>query len=189
MLFELRTYDFAPGKALDYLTLFGREGLPLITRHLPLAGYWMTEIGALNRLRHLWIYQDFADRTARRERLLADKDWMIGFLPKGLSRIERQASQLMKARPASQQLDEFAASADRTHESVAVDTPLLKSGFASLLSAASPAIVIKEPVLQFSVIAGAGTGSQIALIEGYREDVVADASDFEILRSASFSPL
>ena len=75
MIFEWRTYRFAPGRAAAYLAAFQSEGLPLVTRHLPLLGYWMTESGRLNVLHHLWVYADLDDRAACRASLSADADW------------------------------------------------------------------------------------------------------------------
>ena len=57
MLFELRTYDLKPGKAPAYLEFFRTFGVRLVTRHLPMGGYWMVESGRLNRIEHLWITQ------------------------------------------------------------------------------------------------------------------------------------
>ena len=91
MILDLRTYDFAPGDALRYLGVFGPEGLPLISAHLSLVGYWMSEVGALNRLRHLYVYDDLDDRTRRRAGMLADERWTKGFLPQGMALIRRQA--------------------------------------------------------------------------------------------------
>ena len=58
--------------------------MPLITRHLPLVGYWLTEVGPLNRIEHLWAYESLADRAARRGRLMGDTEWTGGFLPRGM---------------------------------------------------------------------------------------------------------
>ena len=72
MILELRTYDHAPLDAQRYLALFRADGLPLITRHLPLVGYWPTEGGPLNRIEHPWAHESLADRAARWGRLMGD---------------------------------------------------------------------------------------------------------------------
>jgi hypothetical protein len=92
MIHEFRIYDFAPGAAQGYLKLFQSEGLPLITRHLPLLGYWFAESGTLNRLVHLWVYESAQDRVRRRASLLSDRNWVEEFLPKGMPMIQRQES-------------------------------------------------------------------------------------------------
>ena len=105
MIFEWRTYRFAPGAAAAYLATFQAEGLPLVTRHLPLLGYWLTECGRLNVLHHFWVYADLDDRAARRAALAADADWSAGFGPRAFPMIERQearsASPRRSRRPAT----------------------------------------------------------------------------------------
>lgn len=96
MLLVLRTYDFSPGFALEYLEIFSRENLPLITRYLPLVGCCVTEVGVLSQVRHAWIYSDFADRTERRTKLVSDKDWTEGFLSRGMALISRQEPSFLR---------------------------------------------------------------------------------------------
>ena len=74
MLFELRTYDLKPGKAPVYLEFFRTAGVALVTRHLPMMGYWMVESGRLNRIEHLWAYRDMAERDACRAGLAEQDD-------------------------------------------------------------------------------------------------------------------
>lgn len=132
MLFELRTYDYAPGDALRYLEIFAAEGLPLITRHLPLAGYWLSEVGVLNRLRHLWVYRDLADRAGRRRRLMSDTEWTKDFLPRGMALIRRQVNQLIVVDELSDTARAIVAAADRSHGGRAAIASPLREDWASL---------------------------------------------------------
>lgn len=111
MLYEWRTYHFAPGAALRYLDAFKDEGLPLVTRHLPLLGYWLTEFGRLNVLHHLWVYDDFADRAACRRALAADTDWTEGFGPRAFPMIAAQETLLLTREVSSPELDAAVAGA------------------------------------------------------------------------------
>jgi hypothetical protein len=95
MLYDLRIYDFRPGDLARYVAVFGSDGLPLITRHLPLVGYFTAETGTLNRAFHLWAYTDLEDRAARRRRLYEDGEWTKGFVPQGMPLIDRQANILL----------------------------------------------------------------------------------------------
>lgn len=180
MIFELRTYDFAPGNALKYLDLFSREGVHLITRHLPMAGYWLTEIGALNRIRHAWIYRDLAERTAKRQAFMADTEWTAGFLPRGMALIARQESQLLQLTETSEMAKAVLGTAGGQIDPLPKGAPVLADGWVSLRSEAAGADVAGQ------VIAGAGRGSTIAFAR--EADPTATGAD-EVLRRCSFSPL
>ena len=58
MIIDLRTYTVAPGKVAAYLDLYEREGYPIHCRHQgePL-GYYLSEIGTLNQVVHIWKYE------------------------------------------------------------------------------------------------------------------------------------
>lgn len=194
MLYELRTYDFAPGDAIRYLDLFRREGLPLITRSLPLCGYWLTEIGALNRLHHLWVYQDFSDRTAKRAAFTADTEWTEGFLPRGLAMIRRQESRLLDLVKGSASLHAVAADAARPHAAESVDKPLLASSWA-VLSFGGTSTDTRIPGLigAWKVVAGDGRGSIVALAQFDAAATIstdgATALQTDVCRPCGFSPL
>ena len=184
MILEWRTYDFAPGDAQHYLALFQSEGLPLITVHLPLLGYWTTEIGPLNRLHHAWAYRDVDDRTARRARFLSDPDWTQGFLPRGISLIRSQASRLVAVETTSSAFDAAADAADRHHDAHP-DTATSGEGWRSLwtgIDVVPPA----DALFAGRVIAGAPPGSRLAL--SATPDPTAGAPQ-EILRPTPWSPL
>ena len=76
MIVEQRTYTFAPGLLGPFLELYENEGLALQRSYLgPLVGYYVTEIGQLNRTVSMWAYEDLADRTTRRDKLFSDPNW------------------------------------------------------------------------------------------------------------------
>lgn len=76
MLVELRTYTVAHGKMEDYLERYERAGLPILQRHLgPLVGCYLSEIGPLNQVLHVWAYESLADRERRRAALDSDPEW------------------------------------------------------------------------------------------------------------------
>lgn len=60
------------------LALYEMYGFAAQKRHLgePLA-YLTTETGDVNTFVHIWVYQDAADRTRRRNALMQDADWRI----------------------------------------------------------------------------------------------------------------
>ncbi|WP_102227132.1 NIPSNAP family protein [Acidimangrovimonas sediminis] len=133
MIYELRSYDFDPAGAPRYLALFQSEGLPLVTRHLPLLGYWLTETGGLNRLHHLWVYRDLEDRAACRAGASRDKGWTQGFAPRAFPMIRRQTSCLMTLEVGSEALRRAEEAARRAHGPVAASAPVTGPGWAMLL--------------------------------------------------------
>ncbi len=176
MILELRTYDFAPGDALRYLSIFAPEGLPLITRHLPLAGYWLSEVGALNRIRHLWVYRDLDERTARRAAFMADTEWTEGFLPRGMALIRRQATQLIAPDAAS---DAARAVLEAPHQAhPAHEGPMLRDGWLALAQAPLDGALFTGTVV---------AGEEVATTLSVAASSIMPA--LELMRPCAFSPL
>jgi len=77
VIIDLRTYTVAPGKIAAYLELYEREGYPIHCRHQgEPVGYFVSEIGTLTPVVHLWKYESMADRERRRAGLESDPDWI-----------------------------------------------------------------------------------------------------------------
>lgn len=76
MILEERDYRLVPGMLGTFLQTYQRLGLPVQVRYLgEPVGFFTTDIGELNRVVSMWRYEDYADRSARRERMLADPEW------------------------------------------------------------------------------------------------------------------
>jgi hypothetical protein len=77
MLVDIRRYTIVPGMLKAYLEVYERHGLPVQRRHVgdPL-GYFISEVGELNQVVHLWGYEDAADRQQRRAQMERDPDWV-----------------------------------------------------------------------------------------------------------------
>ena len=101
VLFEMRTYTLRPGRVAAYVADFEQRGLPVISRYAHLVAYWITEVGTLHQVIHVWRYQDAAHRATQRARLYADTDWVDGYLPRSLDDVITQQSQLLTAAPFS----------------------------------------------------------------------------------------
>ena len=54
-IYELRTYAIRPDKFGEYLKLM-EENIDLRTAHSKLLGFWITELGGINEVNHLWEY-------------------------------------------------------------------------------------------------------------------------------------
>jgi hypothetical protein len=76
MIVDVRTYTLIPRKMATYLELFEKHALPVMQRHgLELMGYYMSHIGPLNQVVHLWRYASLADMEAKRTARDADPAW------------------------------------------------------------------------------------------------------------------
>jgi hypothetical protein len=77
VIVEERTYILHTGAdPNEYLEAYENIGLPAQKPILGgFIGYFITEIGPLNQLTHLWGYTDLEDRRIRREKLAQDPEW------------------------------------------------------------------------------------------------------------------
>jgi hypothetical protein len=76
MIVDVRTYTLIPRKQAKYLELFENHALPVTKRHgLELMSYYVSYIGALNQVVHLWRYDSLADMEKKRAARDADPAW------------------------------------------------------------------------------------------------------------------
>lgn len=195
MIYEWRSYRFAPGQAMAYLAAFRAEGLPLVARHLPMLGYWLTECGRLNMLHHLWVYRDLEDRAARRLRLAADADWTAGFGPRAFPMIAAQESLFLAPEAGSPRLAAAEAAAGAPLPTPPGDAPALAPAWFALEISEGPLPPAEglETVALWRVAAGGRPGRRLRLLRGETADESLRASGpaelRELLRPAGFSPL
>ncbi|MGE0796952.1 MAG: NIPSNAP family protein [Lautropia sp.] len=83
MIYELRQYTLAPGSAGDYLKKNETIGRKIRgDKYGKLEGYWVTEFGTLDRLVHLWEYEDLNQRERLRLDLTQNEAWKRDYIPK-----------------------------------------------------------------------------------------------------------
>ncbi len=76
MLIDHRVYRIRPGQAPAQLDLYGKFGYPIQLRYMGEPHYYLvSETGQLNTLVHGWIYENAADREAKRAQLAQDPEW------------------------------------------------------------------------------------------------------------------
>jgi hypothetical protein len=76
MIVDVRTYTLIPRKMAIYLELFEKHALPVMKRHgLDLMGYYVSHIGPLNQVVHIWRYDSLADMERKRTARDADPAW------------------------------------------------------------------------------------------------------------------
>jgi NIPSNAP len=100
VIVEMREYTLHSGKVPEYLQLYEREGLEIQRAILgQLVGYYVTEVGdAVNQVVHLWAFESFEDRDARRQRLAADPGWQ-SYLQKMRPMLAGQRNRIMRPAP------------------------------------------------------------------------------------------
>lgn len=78
MIVEERTYVLHTEVRLnEFLSTYETEGLPVQLEILNgFLGYFVTEIGTLNQVVHMWAYKDLEDRRERRIRLHENAQWL-----------------------------------------------------------------------------------------------------------------
>lgn len=191
MFYELRIYDLVAGRAPEYLELFRTVGVPHVTRHLPMAGYWLTDTGALNRIYHMWIYASLEERAAARVGLGADRDWNEGFVPKGFPLILMQENMLMRCEQSSDLLDRVTADRLQPHAVQAPTEPMFGPRLLSLTF--GDGAVVGTRIGQWRILSGTRPGAQVSLFAHDAGDdpfATAEGADrHELLRPLSLSPL
>jgi len=96
MIVDVRTYTLVPRKMAKYLELFEAHALPLMRRHhLELMGYYVSHIGPLNQVVHLWRYASLADMEQKRAARDADPDW-AAFLARTEGMVLWQDNKIMR---------------------------------------------------------------------------------------------
>ena len=76
MIVEERVYTLQVGKAKEWLDYYEQYGWPVQQRHLGRCiGFFVTELGTLNQVVHLWAYDDLAHRERARATMVQDPDW------------------------------------------------------------------------------------------------------------------
>lgn len=97
MIVEQRTYTLHPPKLRLWVDVYEKYGLPIQKRHLgPLIGFFVSEIGPLNQVVHLWSYESLADRETRRATMVKDPEWPEFLKRAGeLNAIQAQESKIL----------------------------------------------------------------------------------------------
>ena len=96
MIIEMRTYDLLPGTVGKVEELFA-AGLPHRSKFSPLAAFWHTDVGPLNRVIHCWPY----DSLDERERIRVEARDGVNWPPKISEYVVAQESKILTPAPYS----------------------------------------------------------------------------------------
>ena len=78
MIVEHRTYTIKALHTGAFLQLYERAALPLQKQYLGhLIGFYVSELGPLNEVVHLWGFASLAERERRRALMEADPAWPL----------------------------------------------------------------------------------------------------------------
>src|SRR6267143_1206859 len=94
MIVEFRTYTLQPGSVATVEERFG-QALPNRAKLSPLAAFWHTEVGPLNRIIHVWPYENFEERT----RIRAESQKLEGWPPNIREFVTEQKSEIFPPVP------------------------------------------------------------------------------------------
>lgn len=93
---ECRSYLLKVGTTDRYLGLYEAIGYPVQRDYLgePI-GFFVTEVGTLNKVMHMWGYDSLDARAERRSRLFADPRW-LEFLKQSWPLVESQTTEILR---------------------------------------------------------------------------------------------
>lgn len=187
MIHEWRSYRLKPGAAADYLALLADEGLPLVTRHLPLTGYWLGETGPLNTIHHLWSYAGWAEREACRAALATEEAWVKGFIPRAFALVEEQCNRFLRLTASSPVFDAALARHRQPHPARVAGAPLFAGECAALVTG----LAVPDAVAVWEAVSGEPAGP-LSLLPRGADPVPAEpfsGAGHVVLRPLAFSPL
>ncbi|MBB5464178.1 hypothetical protein HDG32_000271 [Paraburkholderia sp. CI2] len=98
MLVEMRTYQITAGKTGEFLDIYEREGLGIISQYARLKGCWTKDSGTLNSIVFCWGYEGYGHRAAQRAKLAVDPRWQA-FTPRILPYLLHQESVFLSPVP------------------------------------------------------------------------------------------
>ena len=98
MIYELRTYTTKQGTVQDVA-----KAASTVSREIrgddygKLEGYWVSDIGHLNQVMHLWSYSDLNERARLRVELAKNPRWNKDYIPLIRPHLIRQEVRLLNA--------------------------------------------------------------------------------------------
>lgn len=120
MLHEIRSYTLHPGKVPEYLKLAEEVSLPIRRNDAGiLVGWWSSEIGELNKLVHIWEWNDLEERQRQRVVLRSRPGWVDVYNPQVDKLVYRREIAIIKpelaVRPPAQPGNLYELRVYRTH--------------------------------------------------------------------------
>ena len=96
MIYDMRIYDLKPGTVPQYMDAVRELAFKIRQEHgVKLAGWYYTDIGMLNRVVHIWAYDDLAHFDKARTAVTSDPRWERDYLPRVRGLIVKQQDMIM----------------------------------------------------------------------------------------------
>eukprot|EP01104_Vermistella_antarctica_P021164 TRINITY_DN9380_c0_g1_i1.p1 TRINITY_DN9380_c0_g1~~TRINITY_DN9380_c0_g1_i1.p1 ORF type:complete len:294 (-),score=44.61 TRINITY_DN9380_c0_g1_i1:160-1011(-) len=92
-VYELRQYRLAPGKVGEWLSSF-KSALALRSVHSAPVGGWVSDMGDLNVVTHLWRYKDLEERETVRAAVAQDEEYRAA-VTRLMPLIQKQTSKIL----------------------------------------------------------------------------------------------
>ena len=97
MIYDMRIYDLKPGSVPQYMAAVREVALKIREENgVKLAGWYYTDIGILNRVVHIWAYDDLAHFDKARTAVTSDPRWARDFVSRVQGLIVRQQDMIMR---------------------------------------------------------------------------------------------
>ena len=98
MIYDYRMYTLKPGATADYRAGVKEIGLPIRQRHgVTLAGWYWSEVGALNQVVHIWGYDDVKHMEEAKHAFHTDPEWTGKYVPRAQPLVESQKTWTMNS--------------------------------------------------------------------------------------------
>ena len=96
MIYDFRVYTLKPGATEDYRAGVKELSLPIRQRHgVALAGWYWSEIGALNQVVHIWGYENAKHMEEAKHAFHTDPEWTGKYIPRAQGLVETQKTYTM----------------------------------------------------------------------------------------------
>ena len=97
MIYDMRIYDLKPGSVPEYMKAVGEVALKIREDHgVRLAGWYYTDVGPLNRVIHIWAYEDYAHFEKARQSVRSDPRWSGEYLPRVKDLVIKQQDMIVR---------------------------------------------------------------------------------------------
>jgi len=96
LIYDMRTYDLKPGSVPEYMRAVEEVALKIRQDYgIKLAGWYYTDVGHLNRIVHIWGYQDYTHFEESRQKVRSDPRWERDYVPRVKNFILSQQDMIM----------------------------------------------------------------------------------------------
>ena len=97
MIYDMRIYDLQPGSVPKYMAAVEEVAIKIRQDYgVKLAGWYYTDIGPLNRIVHIWAYEDYTHFERAREAVRNDPRWTNDYMPRVRGLAVKQQDMIMK---------------------------------------------------------------------------------------------